>query len=64
MELYGTMAELEEKGIDPTELLRLMKNEDDEECEGDQDDEFAYSDFENEEISNGRPHYFLLLCFA
>ena len=55
MELYGTLSELEEKGIDPTELLRLMKKEDEEEIEEDKNDEFAYSNSEEEEeIANGR----------
>ena len=54
MELYGTLSELEEKGIDHTELLRLMKKEDEEEIEEYKNDEFAYSNSEEEEeIANG-----------
>ena len=40
--MYGSNAELEERGIDPTKLLKLIKTE--EEFE---DDEFAYSDAED-----------------
>ena len=44
--MYGSNAELEERGIDPTQLLKLIKTE--EEFE---DDELAYSDAEDSENS-------------
>ena len=45
--MYGSNAELEERGIDPTKLLKLIKTE--EEFE---DDEFAYSDAEDSDDGN------------
>ena len=52
MGLFGTMFELEERGIDPTELLRLMKSGD--EVEVEENDELASSDSkEEEDISDG-----------
>ena len=48
VEVYGSMSELEEQGIDPMQLLRLMHKEEEE------SDEFAYSDSEDEgEILDG-----------
>ena len=44
--MYGSNAELEERGIDPTQLLKLIKTE--EEFE---DDELAYSDAEDRDDS-------------
>ena len=40
--MYGSNAELKERGIDPTKLLKLIKTE-----EEFDDDEFAYSDAED-----------------
>ena len=55
--MYGTMAQLEERGIDPTELLRLMRSDDDE------SDQFAYSDSEDdEEFSDGIYACMKMLC--
>ena len=46
--MYGTMVELQERGIDPTELLKLSTTEEEEEEEG---GEFAFSDAEDSDNS-------------
>ena len=45
MQVYGTMAELEGKGFDSTQLLRLMKKED---GPSDQDDVDGFNQDETE----------------
>ena len=56
VEVYGSMSELEEQGIDPIELLGLTKKDEER-------DEFSYIDAEADEDSGGKS-LCLLLCMA